>query len=235
MESAKEIDQAMSEIKRRDKRVRTVTYLLTFIPVVAAIIFLVVVKQKISERSKELSGLELRIKQMKDSIRSIQRDEHLQELGYTKEKIKAITDDQFNEIGKLNNQIASLKSKVDTTIGIRYYPKLTNEGKAIDSLQYLGFKLTFLNSINELQNIPTNSIWIGANALKKFENVQLVAMYLLRAGVGLKSIRLFGEKTAKIKANFIEIGSDNSLAGKPDLMVDDIMNAKSADGNGLIH
>ena len=158
MESAKEIDQAMSEIKRRDKRVRTVTYLLTFIPVVAAIIFLVVVKQKISERSKELSGLELRIKQMKDSIRSIQRDEHLQELGYTKEKIKAITDDQFNEIGKLNNQIASLKSKVDTTIGIRYYPKLTNEGKAIDSLQYLGFKLTFLNSINELQNIPTNSI-----------------------------------------------------------------------------
>ena len=172
---------------------------------------------------------------MKDSIRSIQRDEHLQELGYTKEKIKAITDDQFNEIGKLNNQIASLKSKVDTTIGIRYYPKLTNEGKAIDSLQYLGFKLTFLNSINELQNIPTNSIWIGANALNKFENVQLVAMYLLRAGVGLKSIRLFGEKTGKIKANFIEIGSDNSLVGKPDLMVDDIMNAKSADKNGLIH
>lgn len=71
----------------------------------------------------------------------------------------------------------------------------------------------------------TNAIWFGANV--PIEDIKIVALSLLRAGIPIKGIRPFRTSASNpgFKMNIIEVGASVDLENKDLLTVDQVKNA----------
>jgi hypothetical protein len=105
---------------------------------------------------------------------------------------------------------------------VEYFPKNVDENRVESALTELGFTLRKPAAI--VQQIPTNAIWFGSPV--DIEDVKLVALTLIRAGVQIRSIRPIQDYLVNKKdLPLIQVGADSSVVNDPPLTVEQIQAA----------
>jgi len=176
------------------------------------------VTEKIDSITKEMDST-LRFK---DSLRN---------LGLSNARIDTYNKSDLDKFARMNKMITALEKRADTTFNIEYFPKLSDEDKAIYALRKLGFKVAIKNPTDEMSTIATNAIWIGRQANMKPENVKLIALYLIRAGIKIRSIRQFDNPNGD-KSRIIQIGAGRAYLRNQVWTIDQVMHRRSFDGDG---
>jgi hypothetical protein len=101
-------------------------------------------------------------------------------------------------------------------ITVRYYPRAfedaVNANILLPELRAAGFRLDERPTNPGMSDLGTNAIWFGADVAP--DDVKLVALLLMSAGVQLRSIRPFGDPTGP-KHAAIEIGADREAVTAP--------------------
>jgi hypothetical protein len=115
---------------------------------------------------------------------------------------------------------AVLSSSAAHKVTVIYYPKNV-DGKVVTSALQQGGLTVQTGSGNPANTaLPTNAIWVGDSV--PADQVKFVALTLVRAGVGIVSIRRGFKNDSPAKAYTIEVGTDKALTGKPPMTVDEI-------------
>jgi Novel STAND NTPase 1 len=99
---------------------------------------------------------------------------------------------------------------------IMYYTRDRDNSKLVSELEQLGFQFTVQPSRRSSR--ASNCVWYGSSV--KPEEVKVVALALLRAGVGLQGIKPFENPAGK--EWIIEIGNSQQVAANPPLAVEDV-------------
>jgi len=108
-------------------------------------------------------------------------------------------------------------------VTVEYFPKNVDQNKVEAALIELGFQLRKATTI--VPNLPSNAIWFGTPV--DIEDVKLVALTLIRAGVEIKAIRPIQDHlTSKKDAPIIQVGADVSIVARPPMTVEAIRAAK---------
>jgi energy-coupling factor transporter ATP-binding protein EcfA2 len=109
-----------------------------------------------------------------------------------------------------------------TNVKVEYFPKNVDRAKVEAALKELGFTLLVRDPL--VNAVATNAIWYGTPV--NIDDVKLVALTLMRAGVEFKAIRPIPSYiAAKKDAALIQVGSDLGIVNQPTLGVDEIRNA----------
>jgi hypothetical protein len=192
----------------------------------------------INKQNKQLkASLEIK-KQNEELTKKAQEDsleiriKSLASYGMSQDKINALSESELKRITEINNQIDLLKGKIDASLTIQYFPKLDDEDKAFLGLKDLGYNLVITESKKYMANIPTSCIWFSSDIADKPENVKMVALYLMRAGIGIKAIRQFIDDRGRSK--LIQVGADKEYLNKGDLTLEEIITAGKFDRKGII-
>ena len=101
---------------------------------------------------------------------------------------------------------------------VQYFPKNVDGNRVEAALTELGFRLDRRSAL--VPALPTNSIWYGTPVA--LEDVKLVALTLIRAGVQIRAIRPFPDYSPRKDASLIQVGADVAVADRPPLTVDAI-------------
>lgn len=119
-----------------------------------------------------------------------------------------------NEYRNILSELDSVKQK---DITVQYFPKNVDGDKVIKAIEELGYKVEIGNT--QIRDVETNAIWFGSNV--KTDDVKLVALTLVRAGVKIKVIRPF--RSSGQRNNLIQIGADALYENKNSLTVNEIV------------
>ena len=106
-------------------------------------------------------------------------------------------------------------------VTVQYFPKGVDGNKVESALMELGFILDKKQA--PLPGIPTNSIWYGTPV--SIEDVKLVALTLIRAGVQIKALRPFADYSPRKNASLIQVGADVAVVNDSPLSVEGIRDA----------
>jgi hypothetical protein len=106
-------------------------------------------------------------------------------------------------------------------VTILYFPKQVDGPVVVNALREGGFSVRTGTGKDVNKDLPTNAIWVGDSVSSN--DTKFVALTLVRAGVGIKSIRRFREGSGP-KANLIEVGTDHNILNSPPLTVEEIQN-----------
>jgi hypothetical protein len=104
-----------------------------------------------------------------------------------------------------------LKNEGSGNVTVTYYPKDVDGPVVINALKEGGFKVETSNGNPNNANLKTNAIWVGDSVT--LEQAKFVALTLVRAGVGVVSLRKGFKIQPEAKRNLIEVGTDASLTG----------------------
>jgi hypothetical protein len=111
--------------------------------------------------------------------------------------------------------------KAHAQVTILYFPKQVDGPVVVNALREGGFNVRTGNGIDANKDLPTNAIWVGDSVSSN--DAKFVALTLVRAGVGIKSVRHFRDGGGP-KANLIEVGTDQGVLNSPPLTVQEIQN-----------
>jgi hypothetical protein len=100
-------------------------------------------------------------------------------------------------------------------VSIMYYTRDRDNSKLVSELEQLGF--SFSTQPSRRSSRSSNCIWYGPQV--KIDDVKVVALALLRAGIGLQAIKPFENGAGK--ESTIEIGNSSQATTGP-LSVDDV-------------
>jgi hypothetical protein len=116
--------------------------------------------------------------------------------------------------------LPAVQHTADTrSITVVYYPKNVDGPVVINALKEGGFQVETGTGNAHNAALATNAVWVGDGV--SAEQAKFVALTLVRAGVGIVSIRRFKSDTAA-KHNRIEVGTDATLLQATPLTVDQI-------------
>lgn len=104
-------------------------------------------------------------------------------------------------------------------VTVQYFPKDVDGPVVEGALADLGFRVVRGRSL--VEHAPTNAIWFGSKI--RIEDVKLVALTLIRAGVEIKIIRPFRDQGRK--RELIQVGADSVYLSAPVISVTDIAEA----------
>ena len=113
------------------------------------------------------------------------------------------------------------RRNITVTIYAKSFEQDVNQSVLLPKLQNLGFVVHMAPGRNALARIPTNAIWFGRQVAQ--EDVRLLALSLMSAGIAIRTIRPFDDPGRK--ANVIEVGADIHYANAPPLKLDYVRDA----------
>jgi hypothetical protein len=156
----------------------------------------------------------------------------LKQFGVSQETVKrAGTDSQLVRQSLIANQQLQQAAPAGDRdrrrgITVEYFPKNVDGNKVEAALMELGFTVRKPPAI--VRELPTNAMWFGTPV--SAEDVKLVAMTLIRAGVEIKAISciqpyLVGKRDAPL----IQVGADSAIVSWPPLKVETIVATKEFD------
>jgi hypothetical protein len=102
-------------------------------------------------------------------------------------------------------------------ITVQYFYKDEDREVVRKTLQLPGYQV--IESPAKLSQ-PTNALWAGDQV--SVDDARYVALTLIRAGIGIKSIRYFRDPATPRKQRLIQVGYDASMADRPPLTVDQV-------------
>lgn len=146
-----------------------------------------------------------------DNIRSISTNEVLEKSLSANEALK---------------KIVSRYSPASNTV-IRYYQRTIDEKRVALELQALGYRFDEKPAAEYMSRRETNAIWYGADV--PLEDIKIVSLALLRAGVPIKGIRPYRRSLTdqSYKRNMIEVGASVDLEEKEVLSVNEVEKAET--------
>jgi len=123
--------------------------------------------------------------------------------------------------GMLAAETASDRERRSRTT-IEIWAKDIDQGKVRAALAALGFRLAERDAY--VKDVATNSLWFGRAT--KVQDVKLVVLALVRAGVELRSIRpIPAEIVGKRDLPLIQVGADVSMVHEPVWTVERLLKA----------
>ncbi len=141
----------------------------------------------------------------------------------TAEATPAVLETSLNA-GQLAARLAQEGRDRRIDVIVRYYPKDIerdlNDGVVLPKLTSYGFRLE--QGKPRTPFARTNSVWVGSAV--QLDDVRLVVLTLIAAGVDIKGVREFREPTGQ-KSKVIEIGADAALADRAPVTAQAIMAA----------
>jgi hypothetical protein len=150
----------------------------------------------------------------------------LAQFGWDRQKLTTAAPNQYAIDQSLNANRVIQQATAETgrdrrrAITVEYFPKNVDENKVEAALIELGFTLSKPHAF--VTGIPTNAIWFGSPV--GIDDVKLVALTLIRAGVQIRAIR-----PSQLPANrdrlLIQVGADASIVDEPALTVEAIQRA----------
>lgn len=109
-------------------------------------------------------------------------------------------------------------------IRIEVFSKDIDAEKVDQALRDLGYPVTRPRAI--VKDTPTNALWFGSAV--PLEDVQVVALALMRAGITLRAIRpIQDELVAKKDLPLIQVGADTGVVDRPPWTVERLLTAKA--------
>jgi hypothetical protein len=109
-------------------------------------------------------------------------------------------------------------------VRIEVFSKDVDSAKVDQALRDLGYPVTRPSAI--VKDLPTNALWFGSAV--PVEDVQVVALALMRAGVTLRAIRpIQDELVAKKDEPLIQVGADTGVVDRPPWTVERLLTARS--------
>lgn len=154
-------------------------------------------------------------------------DELLKQFGWASSRLSKGSLDRYSVQQSLTanqdlQQAAGLAPRESRkVVTVQYFPKDVDGEKVESALLELGFTLDKKRA--PVPGIPTNSIWYGTRV--SIEDVKLVALTLIRAGVQIKAIRPFADYSPRKNAALIQVGADVAVINNAPLSVEGIRNA----------
>jgi hypothetical protein len=227
-----DLENLWNRVERKEQEAKKRIIIFSIVPLVLALALLYFISSKVKERSSrlqeinhELSLKESKIKALNDSIQQLGKIA-LNGFGYAASKLSGISDDELKNSLNANWYIDHFVKNKELSKGlfIRYYPKGADQEKIILALKQLGFTPVSITPREVMLRIPTNAIWYGSHAT--LDDVKLVALSLIRAGVELKSIKPFNDPDGP-KKNAIEIGAGTHYVQLKSYTSDKIIKAES--------
>jgi predicted RecA/RadA family phage recombinase len=133
------------------------------------------------------------------------------------------SDEQIKESIEANRDREKLLAEASIkhrNITVQYFPKAVDGQIVSNRLKQAGFNvLVMARPVNDL---PTNAIWAGDAVT--VEDVKLVALTLIRAGVQLRAIKR--SRPRRQLETVIQVGTEPALSDAKVLKVNDIMSLK---------
>lgn len=116
-------------------------------------------------------------------------------------------------------------------ITVRHYAKDMDLDKKKIDLDIVADGYTFIRKepFHEVADIETNAIWFGSSV--PLRDVKIIALYMMRAGYSILSIKPFDRAITnpEFKATFIEVGSSNQYLEHKPYTIDQIISLKTSD------
>lgn len=243
--SSEEIDS----IYKKQKRARWISIIIFASTITISTIWIYISNQVISSNSRKISELKAEASRERDLMAALKLNSHtlqseIEILNQRKEVLLNETSKRLNistdSIEKLSTNPSIEKGAKATkalkdisknhvpssSITIWYYMKSQNQKKILNALGETGYILEAKDSKNKVNNYESNALWFGAKV--PLDDVKIVALALVAAGVELKGIRLYeaSDKNPEYKANIIEIGCDANLIKLKALSTIEIKNAQ---------
>ncbi len=180
------------------------------------------IESKKNNNKLQKSNIELKSEIIESRSEINETYQLLKSLGYqnpnpTKENIQ-----QSLAADTARTQIArSTSSESRQQITVRYYPKDVDGDIVKSALLELDFKFT--EGQPGIPDVGTNAIFFGDKV--PIEDVKLVALTLIRAGVEIKYIRPFKNSTGR--SLLIQVGAGTAYVSRQPLSVEAITDAES--------
>ena len=185
----------------------------------------------INERNKiqeEIAELEKQKAQLAKE-KAIAETDLVKAMGYSAE----FSEKELNEAAKATAIAANSAIKKITknnwdnekNIEVYYYNKTIDEKKIVVGLEALGYQFRTASPNRYMAKKQTNALWFGSDV--PLEDVKVVALALMRAGIQLKAIRPYrsSDSNPTYKSNRIEIGASVDVENRPALTVNDVITA----------
>ena len=106
------------------------------------------------------------------------------------------------------------------SVTVQYFPKDLDRGIVEAALRGLGVNLVI--GTTQVSESGTNAIWFGQDV--SVDDVKLIAMSLIRSGVGIKAIRPFRNPGGE-RSSLVQVGADRAYANRPALTSRDVQRA----------
>lgn len=139
----------------------------------------------------------------------------LRKFGFIESKAQAATLEAVGTAFEANNlyseSLARVRQNPDPSVKVAYFPKDVDGEKVSSAIRDAGFTVV---EGRAKQTLATNSVWAG-DAIHPDE-WKLVCFALMRAGVGIVSVRAFRDGAGS-KAKLIQVGAEPVLVGKTPL------------------
>lgn len=111
-----------------------------------------------------------------------------------------------------------------SAVRIEVFSKDLDADKVDQALRELGYPVTRPRAV--VKATPTNALWFGSAV--PMEDVQVVALALMRAGITLRAIRPFAETSvARRDEPLIQIGADTGVLERPPWTVEQLLTART--------
>lgn len=223
-----DLQSLLSSVERKERAAKKRIIIFSIVPLLLALALLLYISAKVQQRSvaltkinREVSLKTNQIKHLNDSLFRLGKTA-LNGFGYSKSQLSGISAKQIKASLDANAQIVQFLQthQISPGIDIRYFPKGADQDKIISALKEQGFNPIIIPARENMQGVPTNAIWYGNNA--NLDDVKLVAMYLIRAGIALKSIKPF-EKPDGPKRNAIEIGAGKKYVDDKPYTIENVL------------
>ncbi len=239
-----EYDKVITDIQRKQ---RNSAFLYAIIPIGIVVVCLLYfgheLNTKLNELSKvkeQLSVVNQQVEQKENEFKSLitkkqeLEGELMSTFGLPIDSIMQLSNKDIiiNNSIKAHKQIQKLsKSHIpNSNITVRYYVKSIDDEKLLFSLHELGYRYEKRPASSLMENYVSDCIWYGKNV--NIEDVKIVALALIRAGIQIRSIRPFENPNPNYKANIIDIGASIDVPDDaPALSINQVLTAKQFNRN----
>lgn len=223
-----DLQKLLLSVERKEKAAKKRVILFSIFPLLLALALLFYIASEVKERTAALSKINKQVAQKSKQIKALNDSlfllgkTALNGFGYSKAQLSGISAKQIKTSLDANAHIMQFLQghKISPGIDIRYFPKGADQDKIIVALKEQGFNPIIIPARETMKTVPTNAIWYGNQA--NLDDVKLVAMYLIRAGIALKSIKPFDQPNGP-KRNAIEIGAGKKYVNDPPYTVEKIL------------
>jgi hypothetical protein len=179
--------------------------------------------QKASDNARDMRNIALNQSQALNTIRGTTEDilAKLSSFGWTGATLAEVTKSVSADNARKSLLPQLQNDKTHGQVTITYFPKQVDGAVVFNALREGGFNVTKGAGNDVNKDLPTNAIWVGDHVSPN--DTKFVALTVVRAGVGIKSIRRFKDGSGA-KANLIEVGTDHNILNNPPLTVEEIQN-----------
>jgi len=215
----KELQAFLQQVEKREQISRRRTLIFSLVPILLVGALLAVMSNIVIQKRRELHDINQELaqkqKRLNETTKALETitPNALKDFGWTNEKVASSTlgQEAVQQSLEANAELQQFTAKPEAggrgAITIQYFPKDVDQKKVGEVLRALGFRLESRSP--QVTDLPTNAIWFGENV--ELEEVKLVALTLMRAGIQIRAIERFKEPSGR-KASLIQVGASRFVA-----------------------